>query len=79
MAELELTHEQEITARMCRAFREAVEQGHRSAFVTIHVGQEVWRVLKAEGEVDTYFGFPLVLEPKWATEHIRVCSGKDIP
>ena len=79
MSDLEL-HPDE---RLAMAFREAVTQSNRSAFVTIHVGQEVARWIRARtSEWQTtllFHGFPVVVEMAWATEEIRVTSSVRIP
>lgn len=86
----ELTPEQEIEARMSLAYREAIVQSNRSACVSIHVGQEVKRVLDRLAQVGigvggsdfravTFHGFPVVEEMAWATEEIRVRSETRIP
>lgn len=70
--------------RLRDAYFEAVEAGHKSANVAIHVGGEVWEALRAAaraasvpdpvkgGEVGLLFGYPLVLEKSWAPHSIQV-------
>ena len=71
--------------RLRDAYFEAVEAGHKSAGVAIHVGREVWDHLKAlaDGVIDApspregsdvglLYGYPLVLEKSWAPTTIQV-------
>lgn len=73
-----------LDERLRDTYFEAVEAGHKSANVAIHVGREVWEKLRAsakaasvpdavlEGEVGLLFGYPLVLEKGWAPTSIQV-------
>jgi hypothetical protein len=75
--------------RLAATYFEAMESSHASGVVSIHVGQQVWDDMKALANVGRpqdepvvspamAWGFPVVLEPEFLPDTIKVRSTKVI-
>lgn len=73
--------DRDTRSRITSAYHEALRAGDNTAYVSVHVGQEVWdwcRTLANQASahtdfgVRTMFGFPLVLEKDWEPHRMEV-------